>query len=216
MLNHSLTDPVCIPASFVCEEGRYTVTDALTDEDILTAAKSIMSKRFTVKNVLNSAKLSREFFITRLSELECEVFCVAFLNIHCQLLACEQMFRGSVHKATIYPREIVKRALVLNAAQVIFAHNHPSGSIKPSGNDRKNHAGTPRCISVDRCQSSRPFHCRRYAGIEFFGTRATLISFFFACSMQFYFCETVESIFQPPHGENLFSLGRMAFSPWIF
>jgi len=137
MLNPSLIDPVHMPPSFVCEAGKYTVVDALTEEDILTAAKSIISRRFTATNVLNSTALSKQFFITRLSELECEVFCVTFLNNQCQLLACEQMFRGSIRSAAVYPREIVKRALVLNAGQVILAHNHPSGQVKPSGDDLK-------------------------------------------------------------------------------
>jgi DNA repair protein RadC len=65
-----------------------------------------------------------------------EHFGVMFLNAAHQLIAFEQMFRGTVNEATVYPREVLRRALALNAVAVIVAHNHPSGDPTPSQNDK--------------------------------------------------------------------------------
>ena len=64
-----------------------------------------------------------------------EVFGVGFLDAQNRLLAFEQMFRGTLTQTSVYPREVVKRALELRAAAVILAHNHPSGTAEPSRAD---------------------------------------------------------------------------------
>jgi DNA repair protein RadC len=67
--------------------------------------------------------------------LEHEVFCVLFLDAQFRIIVLEQMFRGTVSQTSVYPREVVKMALGLNAAAVILAHNHPSGCVEPSRAD---------------------------------------------------------------------------------
>ena len=64
-----------------------------------------------------------------------EVFAVLFLDAQNRLLALEEMFRGTLTQTSVYPREVVKRALELHAAAVILAHNHPSGAAEPSRAD---------------------------------------------------------------------------------
>ena len=64
-----------------------------------------------------------------------EVFAVLFLDAQHRLIACEEMFRGTLTQTAVYPREIVKQALRHNCAAVIFAHNHPSGVAEPSRAD---------------------------------------------------------------------------------
>jgi len=66
-----------------------------------------------------------------------EIFIVCFLNGQNQLLTTEILFRGSLTSSAVYPREVVSRVLTNQAASVIFAHNHPSGAIRPSTHDRK-------------------------------------------------------------------------------
>ena len=66
-----------------------------------------------------------------------EVFAVLFLDNRHRPIAFEEMFRGSIHGASVYPREVVRRCLQHNAAAVIFAHNHPSGVAEPSQADRE-------------------------------------------------------------------------------
>lgn len=65
-----------------------------------------------------------------------EVFLVLFLTNQNKLLAAEEMFTGTIGGASVYPREIIRRALELNAAALIVAHNHPAGTIEPSEADR--------------------------------------------------------------------------------
>jgi DNA repair protein RadC len=64
-----------------------------------------------------------------------EVFVALFLNTSHHLIVCEELFRGTVNQTAVYPREIVRRCLELNASAVIFAHNHPSGAAEPSRAD---------------------------------------------------------------------------------
>ena len=72
----------------------------------------------------------------RLKGLAYEAFLCLFLDNRHRVISCEEMFRRTVDSAQVYPREVVKRALVLNAAAVILAHNHPSGEAEPSHADR--------------------------------------------------------------------------------
>jgi len=60
---------------------------------------------------------------------------VVFLDNRHKVVAYEELFRGTIDGASVYPREVVKRALQLNTAAVILAHNHPSGDPTPSGDD---------------------------------------------------------------------------------
>ena len=64
-----------------------------------------------------------------------ESFAVLFLDIKNRLIASEELFRGTLNHASVYPREVVKAALSHNAAALILAHNHPSGSCDPSRAD---------------------------------------------------------------------------------
>ena len=72
----------------------------------------------------------------RLGGLGHELFCCLFLDSRHRLICCEDLFRGTVDGAVVYPREVVKRALHHNAAGVILGHNHPSGAPEPSASDR--------------------------------------------------------------------------------
>ncbi|HZF28133.1 MAG TPA: DNA repair protein RadC [Gammaproteobacteria bacterium] len=76
------------------------------------------------------------FLKARLLDLPHEVFCCLFLDTRHRLIRCEELFRGTVDGATVYPREVVKHALQHNASAVILGHNHPSGVSEPSEADR--------------------------------------------------------------------------------
>ncbi len=76
------------------------------------------------------------FLRARIADLPHEIFCCLFLDTRHRLIAYEELFRGTVDGATVYPREVVKRALHHNASAVILGHNHPSGVAEPSEADR--------------------------------------------------------------------------------
>ena len=84
---------------------------------------------------LTSPSLGRAYLKLALGHYEHEVFACVFLTSQHRVLACEEMFHGTIDSADVHPREVVKRALHHNAAAVIFAHNHPSGSSEPSKAD---------------------------------------------------------------------------------
>jgi len=77
----------------------------------------------------------REYLVVRLSGLEHEMFVALWLDAQQRLIAYEELFRGTLMQTSVYPREVVKRALATNACAVIFAHNHPSGVAQPSQAD---------------------------------------------------------------------------------
>jgi DNA repair protein RadC len=86
---------------------------------------------------LTSPQAVRHYLTARLRHQDRELFCCLFLDNRHRVIRCEDLFQGTIDGASVYPREVVKRALALNAAAVIFAHNHPSGVAEPSGADQR-------------------------------------------------------------------------------
>ena len=72
-----------------------------------------------------------------LQDRQREVFAMLFLDVRHRLIQFEELFQGTINSATVYPREVVRRVLELNAAAVILAHNHPSGVAEPSPEDQR-------------------------------------------------------------------------------
>ena len=86
-------------------------------------------------DVLNSPEQTRLYLLSHLRGFQQEVFLCLFLDTRHAVIASEEMFYGTIDGASVYPREVVKRALQHNAAALIFAHNHPSGVAEPSQAD---------------------------------------------------------------------------------
>lgn len=84
-----------------------------------------------------SAEVAARYLQLRLRARPNEVFVALFLDNRHRLLACEELFHGTVNAASVHPREVVRRALALNAVAVIVSHNHPSGDPEPSRADRE-------------------------------------------------------------------------------
>ncbi len=86
-------------------------------------------------SVLSSPENTRHFLTSRLRACQQEVFLCLFLDSRHAVIVCEELFYGTIDGASVYPREVVKRALKHNAAALILAHNHPSGVAEPSQAD---------------------------------------------------------------------------------
>ncbi len=100
-----------------------------------------MARRHTFEelnrgDVLSSPEATRAYLSHQLRSYPYEVFACLFLDNQHHILEFEELFRGTIDAASIYPREVVKKALEHNAAAVIFAHNHPSGIVEPSQADK--------------------------------------------------------------------------------
>lgn len=108
---------------------------AVNDDEVVAAALRILAKRVTCGDVLCNPRTTRQYLAMRLAGLEHEVFMCIYLNNRNRVIACEELFRGTVDGANVHPREVAKQALAHNASAVILAHNHPSGIAEPSQAD---------------------------------------------------------------------------------
>ncbi len=117
------------------KKGQYNVDGSVSAEDIVCMAKQLLNRRFAKGKLIHEPSDCKDFLSLKLSHLEHEVFSVVFLDNRHKVVAYEELFRGTIDGASVYPREVVKRALQLNAAAVILAHNHPSGNSEPSQSD---------------------------------------------------------------------------------
>ncbi len=103
---------------------------------VLEMSRRALGEDMRAGDALNSPKAVRDWLRLKLSGLGHEVFVAVFLDAQNRVIESEELFRGTLTQTSVYPREIVKRALAHNAAGVILAHNHPSGVAEPSQADR--------------------------------------------------------------------------------
>lgn len=127
--------------AFVQESGGHyrlncNLQGRVRAQDIIEMAAVLLQAPLARGNTFSSPETTRLFVQARLQQHPYEVFAVLFLDNRHRLLAFEEMFRGTIDASAVYPREVVRRALIHNAAAVIFAHNHPSGITEPSRADK--------------------------------------------------------------------------------
>lgn len=112
-------------------------TEKIDDSSIIERAINlIQSELKTPGMALTSSELVRKYLILQLAQFEEEHFSMILLDNQHRVIGFENIFRGTIDGASVYPREVVKTVLAHNAAAVILAHNHPSGNPEPSGSDR--------------------------------------------------------------------------------
>ena len=104
-------------------------------QEVLRAARGVMRNRVRRGSAMTSPEVVKDHLKLHLGLLEHEVFALLVLDAQHRLIAYREMFRGTLTQTSVYPREVVKEVLTLNAAAVILAHNHPSGSAEPSRAD---------------------------------------------------------------------------------
>ncbi|MCU8083625.1 MULTISPECIES: RadC family protein [unclassified Shewanella] len=107
-----------------------------TTEEVLASAANIIAERYVKKDAYTNPQATKDFLTYKLGGYEREVFAVMLLDNQHQLLEFKELFFGTLDAASVYPREVVKAVLAVNAAAVIFAHNHPSGESEPSVADK--------------------------------------------------------------------------------
>jgi len=109
----------------------------IREDKAISRAVRIMERRATCGgDVLGDALRAGQLFQLRIGDEKREHLEAAFLDTKQRLLSVERLFSGTIDGAEVHPRIIVQRALLLNAAGVILAHNHPSGDAEPSAADR--------------------------------------------------------------------------------
>ena len=117
----------------------YQVSPATADDDsIIARALEILSRRVRTGPLMTSPAAVKDYLRLHFAAASAagqEVFAVLFVDSQNRLIAAEDLFHGTLAQTSIYPREVVKRVLALNAGAVILAHNHPSGVAEPSRAD---------------------------------------------------------------------------------
>jgi len=124
------------PAALVAERGigraRARMILALPE-----LARRYFETALAPGEAIRSPADTEAFLQARIRHLGHEVFCCLFLDNRHRVLRFDEMFRGTIDGTSVYPREVVKEALAVNAAAVILAHNHPSGVAEPSQADER-------------------------------------------------------------------------------
>jgi len=115
--------------------GDYDELRAATTAEIIAAARRAMTRRVHRGTAMSSPRAVREFLAVKLGTLEHEIFAVLLLDTRHRLIEYVELFRGTINGASVHPREVVKLALARNAAALVLAHPHPSGSPEPSQAD---------------------------------------------------------------------------------
>ena len=104
---------------------------------VLEMSRRALKEELQRGDALNSPRAVRDYLQLLLGGRQQEVFLALFLDTQHCVIASEELFHGTLGQTSVYPREVVKRALARNAAAVIFAHNHPSGVAEPSQSDQQ-------------------------------------------------------------------------------
>ena len=102
---------------------------------VLELARRSLSEELQAGIALSSPQAVKQYLQLLLGGKAYESFAILFLDVKNRLIACEELFRGTLTHTSVYPREVVKVALARNAASIILAHNHPSGTPEPSTAD---------------------------------------------------------------------------------
>lgn len=116
---------------------KYVTTKPLTAEQVLEKAIELIDAKYTAGTKFTCSQATKDYLKCKLGAYEKEVFSVMFMNNQHALIEYNEMFFGTIDAAAVYPREIVKLALKLNAAAVVLAHNHPSGLSEASLADKQ-------------------------------------------------------------------------------
>jgi DNA repair protein RadC len=100
-------------------------------------AQRYFEETLPVGEAIRSPADTETFMLARLRDRPHEVFCCLYLDNRHRVILFEELFRGTIDGTSVYPREVVKQALAVNAAAIILAHNHPSGVAEPSQADER-------------------------------------------------------------------------------
>lgn len=110
-------------------------THAATDDEVIAIARLALDAKIKRQGNIANPSDAKAFVSLRLGNLPHEVFAVVFVDAQHRIIEFCELFRGTLTQTSVYPREVVKDTLRLNAAAVIFTHNHPSGAAEPSRAD---------------------------------------------------------------------------------
>ena len=120
------------------DRPEYASSYGVTEQETIDAAIVFLERRMVRSpDIMLNTQTVKNFLSLKFAETPHEVFCCIWLDTQNRLLEFSELFRGTLSQTSVYPREVLKEALRLNAGAVIFAHNHPSGTPEPSRADER-------------------------------------------------------------------------------
>ena len=131
----NLTQLVAASEADFCETKGMGQAKFVQLQAVLEMSRRALKEEIQREDALNSPRAVRDYLQLLLGGRQQEIFLVIFLDSQHRVIASEELFHGTLNQTSVYPREVVKRALAHNAAAVILAHNHPSGVAQPSQSD---------------------------------------------------------------------------------
>ncbi|QSB01856.1 DNA repair protein RadC [Methylomonas sp. EFPC1] len=143
MARDLLSEYGSLQALLGADQQRFCRSNGLGDakyaqlQAVLEMARRHFAEILQRGSALTSPAITRAYLSAQLRSYSFEVFACLFLDNQHRVIQWEELFRGTIDGASVYPREVAKRALFHHAAAVIFAHNHPSGISEPSQADRQ-------------------------------------------------------------------------------
>lgn len=132
----NLTQLVAASEADFCETKGMGRAKYVQLQATLEMSRRALKEEMERGDALNSPRAVRDYLQLLLGGRQQEVFLVLFLDTQHRVVASEELFHGTLSQTSVYPREVVKRALAHNTAAVILAHNHPSGVAEPSQSDQ--------------------------------------------------------------------------------
>lgn len=162
----NLSQPaVDVARELLVKSGGLTGIFALPDDEVLLRSDALariyaaqelvrraLREKLASSNALNSPSAVRDFLRLKMQHLHYEVFVALFLDSQNRVIEVEELFRGTLTQTSVYPREVVKRALHHNAGAVILAHNHPSGVAEPSHADETLTSALKQALALVDCR----------------------------------------------------------------
>lgn len=133
----SLRALVAAPPDAFCAARGLGQAKYVQLQAVIEMGRRVLAEDLKSRDALSDPAATRRYLIAWLRDRDREVFAALFLDSQHRVLAAEELSQGTLDAASVYPREVVRRALALGAAAVIFAHNHPSGVAEPSMADRQ-------------------------------------------------------------------------------
>jgi len=132
----SLRELMCASQDSFCQHMGLGPAKFAQLQAVLEMAKRHLYEELQRGNALENPTATKNYLASQLRAYKHEVFAGLFLDNRHRVIQFEELFTGTIDGASVYPREVVKKAMGFNAAAVIFAHNHPSGVSEPSQADR--------------------------------------------------------------------------------
>jgi len=120
-----------------CQSAGLGTAKFVQLQAVLEMSRRYLRETLDRGEALCSPDDTRRFLLAQLRDYDFEVFACLFLDSRNRVICFEKLFNGTINGASVYPREVVKKCLLHNAAAVIFAHNHPSGVAEPSNADKR-------------------------------------------------------------------------------